>query len=153
MSGLPIALRRSPTYLYAAAAVLFVWYVGNSYVELVAMPQMPNELEGLTALMKSKVLYEAAREAVYVASTGAMLHVLIFIYDKVRGGRGMKTSLKPNNSVTLNLFQGPFLRTNRRADRQQDRVVCSLSAPTALPARWTLKQVQGDELGMGSAVA
>ena len=55
----------------------------------------------------------------------------------------------PNKSFTLNLFQGPFLRTDPSAERQQGRSVGSLSAPTALPARWALKQVQGDEVGMG----
>ena len=47
--------------------------------------------------------------------------------------------LPKTSPVTLNLFQGPFLRLRRSPDRR-----------TALAARWALKRVQGDEDGEGS---
>ena len=57
----------------------------------------------------------------------------------------------PSCTVTLNLFQGPFLGSGRSIVGQQGRAVRSLSAATGLAARWTLKQVQGDgELGLVS---
>ena len=57
---------------------------------------------------------------------------------------GAEITSKLAKLVTLNLFQGPFLATDRSVVRQQGRAGCSLAATTALAARWTLKQVQGD---------
>ena len=48
-------------------------------------------------------------------------------------------------TVTLNSFQGLFLGTDRSVVRQQGGSVCSLPKATERAARWTLKQVQGDE--------
>lgn len=85
MTDIPRALRRSPQFIYAAACLLFAWYLANSYFEFIALPQMPDGLEGVAALMKSKALFEATREALYLASSGALLHILIAIYDKEKG--------------------------------------------------------------------
>jgi hypothetical protein len=82
MNNIPRLLRRSPLMLYVAAIVLFAWYLGNTYAELVALSQPSYGVEGLATLVKSKALFEAAREAIYIASSGAMLQILIAIYDK-----------------------------------------------------------------------
>ena len=56
-------------------------------------------------------------------------------------------SHSPNlpEAVTLNSFQGPFLGLARITVRRRDRALSSLSATTERAARWTLKQVQGDD--------
>jgi|GWRWMinimDraft_5_1066013.scaffolds.fasta_scaffold05004_2 hypothetical protein len=83
MNGIPKALRRVPQFFYVASAIFFVWYLGNTYVELVTMPDIANGLEGVAGLVKSKTLFEASLEALYLVANGAMIHVLIAIYDKL----------------------------------------------------------------------
>lgn len=84
MTGLPRALRRSPQFFYAAACLMFAWHLANVYFELMVVSQGAG-VDGWSALIKSKTLFEAAREALYLASSGAFLHVLIAIYDKDSG--------------------------------------------------------------------
>ena len=83
MTPLPKVLRRAPQIFYTAAAIYFVWYLGNTYVELVTMPEIANGLEGVAGLVKSKTLFEASLEALYLVANGAMIQVLIAIYDKL----------------------------------------------------------------------
>ena len=85
MSGLPKMLRRTPQFFYAAGGIFFVWYLGNTYVELVTTVQATDGLEGIAGLLKSKALFEASLQAVYMISSGAMIQVLIAIYDKLAG--------------------------------------------------------------------
>ena len=54
--------------------------------------------------------------------------------------------------VTLNLFQGPLcLHAPKRAEARLDTrgTRCGLAERTALANKWTLKQVQGDEIEGG----
>lgn len=83
MSAIPKALRRAPQFFYVAAAIYFVWYLGNTYVELVTMPEIANGLEGVAGLVKSKTLFDASLEALYLIANGAMIQVLVAIYDKL----------------------------------------------------------------------
>ena len=56
-------------------------------------------------------------------------------------------SSNQTNPVTLNSFQGPAVR-EPRADRRRTVPTGLLAkARTGLGAKWTLKQVQGDEIG------
>jgi hypothetical protein len=55
------------------------------------------------------------------------------------------TNLNLTNPVTLNLFQGPSLRKPGARGRKQAEGLGAYLANTALAARWTLKQVQGDD--------
>jgi hypothetical protein len=87
MTGLPDALRRLPFVFYALAAVLFVWNLGNQWVVMSAMTSMSDvSLDGLvTGSQKSAALYGAVVEAAYMVANGATLHVLIAIFDKLKG--------------------------------------------------------------------
>jgi len=85
MTDLPMVLRRTPMAFYVTAVIFFVWYLSNAYVELTSAPTAAEVLDGLSALTKSKALFEAAREGVYAAGTGVSLQILIAIYDRVGG--------------------------------------------------------------------
>jgi len=61
----------------------------------------------------------------------------------------LATNPTPTKPVTLNLFQGPFRPTTGAWVRNPNRGLDSYPASTALAARWTLKQVQGDEAESG----
>jgi ABC-type sugar transport system permease subunit len=85
MNVLPALIRRSPQLFYGAGVVMFVWYLGNSYAELTILNAQQVGLEGYSALVKSKALFEALRESLYYVSSGVMFQILIAIYDKVKG--------------------------------------------------------------------
>ena len=64
----------------------------------------------------------------------------------------MSHSANQTTPVTLNLFQGPFLRTHsfsRRHTARAASVQAHRRTLRRIEARWTLKQVQGDEIGGG----
>jgi hypothetical protein len=88
MSGLPDLVRRLPLVFYIAAAVMFVWALGNAYVELGMLGDSAGFDESVGAiggLSKSKSLEYAVREALYMVANGGIIHVLIAIHDKVKG--------------------------------------------------------------------
>jgi hypothetical protein len=87
MTELPDALRRLPFVFYFLAAVVFVWSLANQWFVLGAMNSFADEsFNGLvTGAQKSAALYGAVVEAAYMVSNGAMLHVLIAIFDKLKG--------------------------------------------------------------------
>ena len=85
MSGLPTLIRRSPQLFYGAAVVMFAWYLGNSYAEATVLQANQVGLEGYSALVKSKALFEATREALWFASSGVMFQIMIAIHDRVKG--------------------------------------------------------------------
>ena len=85
MKQIPDFLRRFPQLLYAAAVILFVWYLANGVIEISQNSATYGATEGLENLTKSRYLFEAFREAIYIASSGAMIHILIAIFDKVKG--------------------------------------------------------------------
>ena len=57
------------------------------------------------------------------------------------------TFAPPTHSVTLNSFQGPFLRANRSTARQNDGAAGTTTRVAERNARWMLKQVQHDGEG------
>ena len=86
MTTLPQFLRRLPFVFYGLAVIFFVWNLGNQWVTLTAMGQYADpSLEGVMAYQKSVALYGAFVEAAYMLANGAMLHILIAIFDKLKG--------------------------------------------------------------------
>jgi len=87
MSQLPDALRRLPFIFYALAAALFVWNLANQWFLLSSMSSFAGEsLDGIvTGAQKSTALYGAVVEAGYMVANGAMLQILIAIFDKLKG--------------------------------------------------------------------
>ena len=84
MTGLPTMLRRLPYVFYGLAAVFFVWRLGNEWVALTQNFQYADN-SSVTALAKAQALFAAFTDAVYMVSNGALLQVLIAIFDKVKG--------------------------------------------------------------------
>ena len=86
MTTLPQFLRRLPYVFYALAALFFVWNLGNQWFTLTTMGQYADpSLEGVMAFQKSVALYGSLLEAAYILANGAMLHILIAIFDKLKG--------------------------------------------------------------------
>ncbi|MBS3930529.1 MAG: hypothetical protein KGZ65_04780 [Sphingomonadales bacterium] len=86
MTGLGDLVRRLPRVFYIAAAVMFVWSLGNAFVEMGILYQTSG-LDETTGAMpqvtKSKALYYALTEALYLVANGAVIQVLIAIHDRV----------------------------------------------------------------------
>ena len=83
---LPIALRRLPFVFYGLAVLFFVWGLANFWLGLNALGLYPDAaLEIALILQKSDALYRVSLESVYLVSAGAWLHVLIAIFDKMKG--------------------------------------------------------------------
>ena len=57
----------------------------------------------------------------------------------------ISATLTTTSPVTLNLFQGPFLRADRSSVGQRGRAAIPARLATERAARWMLKQVQHDE--------
>ncbi len=55
-----------------------------------------------------------------------------------------------SGSVTLNLFQGPLGHTHGLLRKGNQPAAWCAKARSALAAKWTLKQVQGDDFGKGA---
>ncbi|MBE5072917.1 hypothetical protein IM511_01200 [Erythrobacteraceae bacterium E2-1 Yellow Sea] len=86
MTKLPHFVRRLPYVFYALAVVFLVWNLGNSWVSMSNMMTYPDpSLEGIMAYQKSLALYSAFLEAAYLLANGAIIHVLIAIFDKLKG--------------------------------------------------------------------
>ena len=86
MTQLPNALRRLPYVFYALAGVFFAWRLGNEWYSITAMGAYADPtLEGIETHAKSAALFEASYDAVWLTGNGAFLHVLIAIYDKLKG--------------------------------------------------------------------
>ena len=86
MKGLPILLRRAPSIFYGLAVVFFVWYLANAWFGLAAMnPYSDPTLESIENIQKSDHLFRASLDAVYLAANGAIVQVLIAIYDRIAG--------------------------------------------------------------------
>ena len=62
----------------------------------------------------------------------------------------LPTSAALTNSVILNLFQDPFLRTSGLCGDKQIGGMGTYPAGSELAARWALKQVQGDDAVNGA---
>jgi hypothetical protein len=85
MSVLPQYLRRAPFIIYAVGALVFVWNLANQWLLLNANPYADVTMDSLETLQKSSALYDATVELIYIVVNGALLQVLIAIYDKMKG--------------------------------------------------------------------
>lgn len=84
-AGLPALVRRLPFIFYGLAVFLFVWNLGNQWMNLTTMMGYADPtLQGAMAYQKSIALYAALSDAAYMVANGAIVHVLIAIYDKVQ---------------------------------------------------------------------
>ena len=87
MSALPQLLRRSPNIFYGLAVVFAIWSIANGWLEMTTYAGIDDPtLEGIMNLTKSKLLYQAFLEAVYLVASGALIHILIAVYDKLGAG-------------------------------------------------------------------
>lgn len=86
MMLLPEALRRLPYVIYGLCAIFFVWSVINSWMLMTAYGTVGDlSLEGVMASQKSEALFRASLDSVYLLVNGAILHVLIAIFDRLKG--------------------------------------------------------------------
>ena len=85
MTGLPDTLRRLPYVFYALAAVVFVWHLANQWMTISAIGDFSNSLNQVDGYQKSIALYGAVVEAGYMVANGAMLQILIAVFDKLKG--------------------------------------------------------------------
>ena len=85
MKPLPDMLRRLPYVFYTLAALFFVWELANQWMSISYTTQYASGTDVMVRLSKSMALFSAFREAVYILGNGAVLHVAIAIYDKVKG--------------------------------------------------------------------
>lgn len=84
MIKLPPFLRVVPYVLYALAVILGGLRFYNDWMTA-KLSYGPN-IDGLAQLSESVALYWALTEAAYLVASGASLHVLIAIHDKMTGG-------------------------------------------------------------------
>jgi hypothetical protein len=83
---LPPMLRRIPQVFYILAVVVFLWNLGNQWFGIVEMGRYADAgLEGVVAIQKSQALYSAFVEAAYMLANGALVHILIKIFDQLKG--------------------------------------------------------------------
>ncbi|MBP6362081.1 MAG: hypothetical protein KA233_00740 [Novosphingobium sp.] len=86
MSGIPDLIRRLPKVFYVAAAVMFVWQLGNAYAEMSMLAGgsgFDEQVGAMTGLAKSRTLQYAIQESLYMVANGAIVQVLIAIYDRM----------------------------------------------------------------------
>ena len=86
MTQLPMLLRRLPFIFYGFAVVLFVWNIANQWLNLTAMMGYGDPTLGdAMTYQKSLALYSAVSDAAYMVANGAIVHVLIGVFDKMKG--------------------------------------------------------------------
>ncbi|MEE4289653.1 MAG: hypothetical protein V2J14_09810 [Erythrobacter sp.] len=88
MITLPNFVRRLPFVFYALAIFLGGWrFLNEWYVASASMQFAPggDEFDRIRLMARSNALYWGISEAAYLLSSGAMLHVLIAIHDKMKG--------------------------------------------------------------------
>lgn len=90
MKKLPILLRISPYIFYVIAAVMGVYQFAVNLGIVWASegksfdPTGQDKLEWLSFVVSSQPFALGVSEAAYMAANGAILHVLIAIYDNMR---------------------------------------------------------------------
>lgn len=85
MTVLPQFVRRLPFVFYALAVIIGGWRYYNDWSAAAASMQYATDAGPMKTIARSTALYWGAAEAAYMVANGAMLHVLIAIYDKVQG--------------------------------------------------------------------
>ena len=88
ISSLPKFVRSLPKIFYAAAVLEFMWRFWNDYSVAVQAYAYEAAVDGSTPFMTTAIsgaLYWAFVEAAYMIANGAVIHVLIAIYDTLKG--------------------------------------------------------------------
>ncbi|MBV7266979.1 hypothetical protein [Erythrobacter ani] len=89
MSQLPIFVRPLPFVLYFLALLLGAWRFWNDWTVAEASMQfaqgMGSEFEEMRFMSRSNSLYGAVADVAYLGASAAILHVLIAIYDMMKG--------------------------------------------------------------------
>jgi hypothetical protein len=76
-------LRRVPKLIYVLAVMFFAWSVGNSYWEFRLTNLHAAGDDPTVAYAKSKALFQASIDSVFLFTSGVMIDVLIRIFDKL----------------------------------------------------------------------
>ena len=76
-------LRRVPKLIYVLAAIFFAWSVGNSFWEFRLTNFYAAAGDPTVAFSKSKALFQASIDSVFLFTSGVMIDVLIRIFDKL----------------------------------------------------------------------
>ena len=84
MTHLPRNLRRLPYAFYALAILMGIFRFYNEWTA-VELTNTYGDGGPMVNLGKLVALYWALAEAAYMVGTGAMLQILIAIFDKVKG--------------------------------------------------------------------
>lgn len=84
MKPLPKLVRRLPYLFYAFAVVFAAWRFYNEWTSASLSFQYAQDVGPIGPLAKSTALYSGLTDAFYMLANGAVIHVLIAIYDKVR---------------------------------------------------------------------
>jgi hypothetical protein len=83
MSGLPQFLRRLPYVFYGLAVIMGAWRFYNDWYAAALAMQYGDDVSPAVLLAKSTAFYWGVTEATYALGTGAMLHILIAIFDRL----------------------------------------------------------------------
>ena len=81
MSGLPKLVQRAPYIFYGLAVVIFAGSWLLTIVEVNTSMGYAEPNNPVASLAKWRGLYQAALEAIYIAGTGVMLHILLAIWQ------------------------------------------------------------------------
>jgi urease accessory protein UreE len=84
MTGAQGYLFRLPQIFYALAAIFFAWSIGNTFWEMSFTHTYSPSDDPMLAMMKSKSLHMAALEAFYMVANGAIIHVLLKIFERIK---------------------------------------------------------------------
>ena len=92
MKPLPSLLRKLPALFYVLAVVFFAWQTVNQWMSVSLVngdmgELTSNSFNSFDNLSKSMALYQASLEAAYMVANGALIQVLIAIYDKLGATR------------------------------------------------------------------
>lgn len=91
MTQLPTFLRKLPYLFYALALIMGGWRFLNEWIAIettygATVGLSDDPAFNLThSVGRSSAVYWGITESIYIVSNGAFLHVLIAIYDKMRG--------------------------------------------------------------------
>ena len=91
MSVLPQYVRRLPYVFYALAAFFFVYLIVTDWEGVETTQEFgqthADGFDMLAFIMKSRVFYTGISEAAYLVANGAIIHVLIAIFDQLGGSK------------------------------------------------------------------
>ena len=88
MTALPSFLRWLPFVFYIAAVIVGAWRVFNEISMVSATYAYAEALggfEGVQSIARSTAYYWGVVDALYLVASGAMIHVLVAIFDNVKG--------------------------------------------------------------------